>query len=119
MFKNIRRKYLIWKLINSVDDITADSIKAILKGATIKTKQIGVSIPIVKRYYTMLKDGSEAPSIQVYGNIIIEGNHRYIAGMLFGSPPSTRPAGQRPDWWIEEPIVDWDKLNYHTEDWEK
>lgn len=105
-------------MINSAEDITVDSIKAIMKNAPIKTKQSGVSIPVIKRYYTLLQDGSEAPSIKVFDNIIIDGNHRYVAGFLFGVAPLISP-GLASSVWQEKAIIAWENVHYDTEDWHR
>ena len=43
--------------IKSVDDITESMVQEALKGAKLSTKQSGVSLPMVKRYYKYLLDG--------------------------------------------------------------
>lgn len=100
----------------SIDDINADSIKAILKNAPLKTKQVGVSIPIVKRFYALLQEGSEAPPIKVCDGVIVDGNHRYIAGLLFGKAPEIVPATTSSIWKIT-PVVKWADINCDLHDW--
>jgi hypothetical protein len=68
--------------------VTEASIAKALEGSTMQTIQAKVSLPMVERYVRMLESGSVAPSIKVADGVIIEGNHRYIAGRLFGSEPS-------------------------------
>jgi len=46
---------------------------------------------MIKRYVRMLESGMEAPPISVDAGVIVEGNHRYIAGLLFGKLPKTIP----------------------------
>jgi hypothetical protein len=49
-------------------------------------------LPAVQRYVSMLEQGQEAPAIKVAsGNIIVDGNHRYVAGRIYGQEPSTVP----------------------------
>lgn len=56
-----------------------------------QTTQKSVSLPVVQRYVDMLHMGSTPPPIKVDGNIIIEGNHRFVAGRVFGQEPPTVP----------------------------
>lgn len=57
-----------------------------------KTIQGEVSGPMVERYVGKLQQGSKAPPIKVTNDgVIVEGNHRYVAGRLFGVEPTTVP----------------------------
>lgn len=47
---------------------------------------------MVQRYVRMLENGSVAPPIKVANGIIVEGNHRYVAGRLFGVEPAREAA---------------------------
>lgn len=54
-----------------------------------QTAQGVVSGPMVERYVQRLKNGEIAPSIKVTSEgVIVEGNHRYVAGKLFGNEPA-------------------------------
>jgi hypothetical protein len=66
--------------------VTEASIAAALKGSSMKTLQESVSLPMIKDYVAQLVAGRIAPAIKVDGNIIVDGNHRYIAGQLVGKP---------------------------------
>lgn len=45
----------------------------------------------------MLRRGSPAPAIKVDGSMIVDGNHRYIAGKVLGREPPIQPwSGGRP-----------------------
>ena len=57
----------------------------------LRTLQGKVSGPAVDRYVKMIKSGRTAPPITVDGDIIIEGNHRYAAGIRTGVMPAQRP----------------------------
>ena len=39
----------------------------------------------------MLKEGLIAPPIKVANGVIVEGNHRYVAGRIFGLEPTQVP----------------------------
>ena len=71
--------------------VTEASIAKALKGSTMKTIQNEVSLPAVERYVNKLKSGSPSPAIKVADDVIIDGNHRYVAGRLFGIDPPTIP----------------------------
>ena len=48
------------------------------------TKQASVSLPAIQRYVDKLINGHTPPPIKIDGNIIIDGNHHYIAGKVLG-----------------------------------
>ena len=50
-----------------------------------------VSLVNILEYVQMLKDGSPAPAIKVDENLIIDGHHRFIAGVIFGKLPEEIP----------------------------
>ena len=72
-------------------EVTEESIAKALEGSTMQTLQGKVSLPMVQRYVKMLQEGLIAPPIKVADGIIVEGNHRYIAGRLFGVEPAQVP----------------------------
>ena len=80
--------------------VTEASIKQALAGSDMKTAQEGVSLPAVERYVAKLANGETAPPIKVDGKVIVDGNHRYVAGQLAGKPvaqtPGTLPPSQIP-----------------------
>lgn len=55
---------------------------------TLPSQQGAVSLPRVQAYVDRLAAGSEAPPILVNGSIIVDGNHRYIAGRIMGQEPA-------------------------------
>ena len=63
------------------------TIAKALEGSNMQTLQGKVSLPAIERYVRMLEQGKVPPSIKVEGNVIIDGNHRYIAGRIFGTEP--------------------------------
>lgn len=70
--------------------VTEASIKETLKGSNMKTTQGNVSLSMVKRYVEMLEAGSTVPPLKVAeGNIIVDGNHRYVSGRVAGVDPQT------------------------------
>jgi hypothetical protein len=62
--------------------ISEDSIKEALSGSTMKTIQVDISAPKVERFANMMADGKKFPPIKVDGDVIVEGNHRYVAGKV-------------------------------------
>ncbi|MBI0520873.1 RHS repeat-associated core domain-containing protein, partial [Pectobacterium parmentieri] len=87
--------------VNSGADVTPDIIRDSLKGDTMQTLQGSISLPAIQRYVDRLLKGDIAPPIKVDGNIIVEGNHRYIAGKVVGKmpemSPGTLPPSKLPD----------------------
>ena len=68
--------------------VTQASIQAALKGSPMTTAQSAVSLPAVANYVQKIEAGMVAPAIKVDGKIIVEGNHRYVAGRLAGKEPA-------------------------------
>ncbi|MEO1805653.1 MAG: hypothetical protein AAFU33_12625, partial [Bacteroidota bacterium] len=65
-------------------EVTEDVIRGALKDTDMETLQDVVSLPMVQRYVKKLDDGLTPPPIKVDGNVIVEGNHRYVAGRVYG-----------------------------------
>lgn len=70
---------------------TEATIAKALEGSTMKTLQAEVSLPMVQRYVKMLENGSIPGPIKVVDEVIIEGNHRYVAGRIWGVEPEQIP----------------------------
>jgi hypothetical protein len=66
-------------------------VKSAIKDAELKTVQSKISGPVVNRYVNKLKQGLIPPPIKVADGVIIEGNHRYAAGKVFGREPARVP----------------------------
>ena len=73
--------------ITSGSDVTPEVVQDALEGDTMRTVQGTVSLPAVQRYVDRLLKGDVAPPIKVDGNVIVEGNHRYVAGKVVGILP--------------------------------
>ncbi|WP_227660016.1 hypothetical protein [Budvicia aquatica] len=56
-----------------------------------KTVQGEVSLPVVQRYVDKLLNGEVPPLIKVDGDVIVEGNHRYVAGKIVGLISESTP----------------------------
>lgn len=94
--------------------VTEPLIRAAMKGARYKSQQPnGVSLPAVQRYVDRLEAGHVPPPIKVDGDMLVEGNHRYIAGRVFGrEPPVMNWAGGRP-----HEAISWDAVPIDPKDW--
>jgi len=58
-----------------------------VKDAPLSSQQAGgISLPKVQQYVDKLLKREVAPAIKVDGNIIVDGNHRYVAGRRFHMP---------------------------------
>jgi len=94
-------------------EITEATVRAAMKDAPLKSQQERVSLPTIRKYVQMLREGKVPPAIHVDQGMIVEGNHRYIAGRIFGKDPPIRPwAGGRPAW-----AVPWEKIVIDTAEW--
>ena len=85
-----------------------------MKDAPLNSQQVGgVSLPRIQENVNKILAGQKAPPIKVDGNMIVDGNHRYIAGRITGVEPPIQPwAGGRPNG-----IVDWMKMLISPEYW--
>lgn len=73
----------------------------------------GVSLPRVQQYVDKILAGEIAPAIKVDGKIIVDGNHRYIAGRILGREPEViQWPGGRPD-----TVVPWNNVPVSPEAW--
>lgn len=74
---------------------TAANIKIAVRNSEMKTMQPSVSAPGVQTYVDMIEKGLLPPPIETDGDVIVDGNHRYIAGLLckveVGRIPATAP----------------------------
>jgi hypothetical protein len=97
----------------SPPEITEETVRAAMKGAPLKSQQASVSLPTIRKYVQMLREGKVPPAIKVDQGIIVEGNHRYIAGRIYGKDPPIQPwAGGRP-----AGVVPWEKIVIDTVEW--
>jgi RHS repeat-associated protein len=71
--------------------VSEQSISSALEGSTMKTVQSKVSLPMVQDYVKLLEQGKVAPGIKVAEGVIVDGNHRYVAGKVLGKVPATTP----------------------------
>ncbi|MDA9934358.1 hypothetical protein N9B88_01185 [Rubripirellula sp.] len=97
-------------------DVTEDAIRQAMKDAPLSSQQAGgISRPMVERYVRRLEAGEVPPRINVDGDIIVEGNHRYVAGRLYGEEPPIQPwVGGKPD-----RVIPWEDLPISPKDWDK
>lgn len=88
------------KAVPISETMTESSVASALENSSMKTAQTSVSFPAVKRYVKKLEAGSKAPAIKVDNGVIVEGNHRFVAGRVYGVEPAqvpgTLPRGYRP-----------------------
>lgn len=55
------------------------------------TMQPTISLTAVQSWVAEYERGLPVPPIQVDGNIIVDGNHRYVASLLCRKPPAIQP----------------------------
>ncbi|WP_248595858.1 RHS repeat-associated core domain-containing protein [Budvicia aquatica] len=98
-------------------DIDEKTIQDALNGDITETVQNEVSLPMIQRYYDRLQSGEVPPAISMDGNVITEGNHRYVVGKIFGKMPEVKP-GVLPQFKLEfKKLVG--KLKVSPNDWDK
>ena len=100
--------------ITSGSQVTEKVIREAMKDAKLTSQQVrGVSLPRVQQYVDKLIAGETAPAIKVDGHMIVDGNHRYIAGKIVDREPAIQQwAGGRP-----ASAVLWEKLPINPEAW--
>jgi filamentous hemagglutinin len=87
-----------------------------LKGDKTISAQDGVSLPMIQRYVDKLLKGDIAPPIKMDGDVIVDGNHQYIAAKILGKVPeivpgiltSDKASKKRPTVELEISPLDWD-----------
>jgi hypothetical protein len=97
-------------------DVTVEHIRQAMKGAELSSQQSGgVNLPLIQSYVDKLLAGEIAPAIKVENGIIIDGNHRYIAGKICGIEPPIQP------WRGSVPanVISWDNIPIQTVGWPK
>jgi hypothetical protein len=94
--------------------VTEEMIREAMKDAPLQSQQKGgISLPRVQRFVDMLQGGQEPPSIKVDGNMIVDGNHRYIAARVLRiEPPVQIWAGGRP-----HDAIAWDQIPVDPKFW--
>jgi len=85
-----------------------------MKDAPLSSQQAGgVSLPRVQQYVDKLLAGEVPPAIKVDGSMIVDGNHRYIAGQILGQDtPVIQWLGGRPG-----SAVPWSDIPISPEAW--
>ncbi|WP_232002927.1 hypothetical protein [Pseudomonas cerasi] len=68
-----------------------------MQGDAAISAQGAVSLPAVQRYVDRLLNGDVAPAIKMDGNVIADGNHRYIAVKILGRNPDVTPWALSPN----------------------
>lgn len=94
-------------------EVTEQLIREVMKDAPLKSQQdYGVSLPVIQEYVDKLLAGQVPPAIHVEGQIIVNGNHRYIAGRIVGREPEVQA-------WLggKGPVVEWGELPIHKNKW--
>jgi hypothetical protein len=94
--------------------VTAQVIQEALKDATRKTQQKGgISLPLVQQYVNRLCNHEVPPPIKTDGQIIVDGNHRYVAGLIVGDEPQVQPRlGGKAD-----QVVPWQGVKIDNKSW--
>jgi len=94
-------------------EVTENVVREAMKDASLKTQQGAVSLPRIQEYVMRLEEGESPPPIRVDSGIIVDGNHRYIAGKIFGQEPLQTPwAGGDPS-----RVVDWKNVVIDPTKW--
>lgn len=78
-------------MVSKGADVTPEIIKKALQGDKTISAQDGVSLPAIQRYVDRLLKGDVAPAIKMDGDVIVDGNHRYIAAKILGREPEVIP----------------------------
>ncbi|PNV99125.1 hemagglutinin repeat-containing protein [Pseudomonas protegens] len=84
-------------LVSKGSDVTPEIIKQALQGDSAISTQKAVSLPMIQRYVDRLLKGDIAPAIDMDEDVIVEGNHRYIAAKILGREPSVKPGALSPN----------------------
>jgi YD repeat-containing protein len=88
---------------------TPQNIRAAVAGSSMRTQQQYVSASVTQSYVDFIEGGGAIPPIKVDGDVIIDGNHRFIAGLLCREIPITIPGTANltaPKYFLRDIIVD-------------
>jgi len=93
----------------STPRVSEPMIRDAMTDVPLQSQQGAVSLPKVQSAVDQLAAGSPAPPIRVDGSIIVDGNHRYIAGQIMDDVPAIQPwpggnSGRVVPWW--EQVID-------------
>jgi RHS repeat-associated protein len=102
--------------VRAGSEVTDDAIRSVMVDAPLKTHQPSVSVPAIRRYVDRLAAGETPPAIKVDNGIIVDGNHRYIAGRLFGVEPPQTP-GVLSNFKTSQPTLNWRDVFLDAADW--
>ena len=67
-----------------------------IEGGSLDSSRDAISGPAVNRYVDKINAGEKAPSIKVDGSFLVDGNHRYVAGLLTDKLLETTPGTASP-----------------------
>jgi hypothetical protein len=74
-----------------MENISISTVEEALSKATLLPSQNMIFLLRIEIYLRKLRNGEKPPAIKVDNNIIVEGHHRYVAGLLFGQLPDVVP----------------------------
>ena len=86
-----RRGAGVAKAVKNGANATDDIIRAAMKDTPLKSDQAAIFVPAARRYVDRVAAGDRAPPIRVDGSVIVDGNHRYVAGRVFCREPPQTP----------------------------
>ena len=94
--------------------VTEDVIRNAMKDAPLRTQQKSVSIPVIQNYVDRVLLGeTNLPKIKVDGDIIVDGNHRYITSRITGIDVDIQDwIGGNPD-----KVISWADIILDSFDW--
>ena len=91
---------LVDKCKKKCEDATPQNIRGALQFSSMKTLQPSVSARVIQAYVDSIEAGVPIMDIKVDGDVIVDGNHRYIAGLLCKRQAPiqqwTRPSSLKP-----------------------
>ncbi|CAM7512144.1 Uncharacterised protein [Citrobacter portucalensis] len=93
---------------------TPANIRMVVADSPLMTLQQNVSVSAIAAYTEMLENGSVPPPVEMDKDVIVEGNHRMVAGLLCDTFPPVTP-GTRP---LTVPIYPFSQINPDIDDWE-
>lgn len=81
---------------------------------SLKPTQNRVCIPIVSRIYKKMRVGIKFTGIKVYGDLIIDGHHRFLASILAGFDLEKFPSYKT----SVTNFIKWEDVEFVYEDWD-
>lgn len=89
---------LVAKAVAVESRVTIGMVREVIRSAQGRTVNTVVELPKIQRYVTAMRNGAVFPRYSLQGDIIVDGNHRWIASQIANVPLGA----QSPKHWLTD-----------------